>query len=433
MPPDSNVAHYEFLLRSQYSSADELAAFQRKELSALVKHARRHVPFYADRLEVVIRTDGSMDWDRWKDIPIVTRTDLIDNFDTMQARKVPPSHGRSWPMESSGSTGHSVRVTYNELFARTNVAFNWRAASWQGCDWSQIMLTRTGGFNLVQGPAFVGAPWGPPTDPSSYRGRHVDMGKKTDPETALRFMERLKPAYFTTGGNTLHVYAMEARRLGLHIPLRSVFSHGETITEEGRAAILDVFGAPAFERYSSREAGRMAHACTHQRGMHVNMEKVLVEIIDEQGRECPSGVEGRVIVTPFYNTHHPLIRYDQGDLAYWGGPCSCGRTLPVIAKVTGRTSAIFRHPSGRSTHEFYPETAREKLRCGIWQVAQTGALEFEVRYVPNDWEAPADEEAAAQIFRETYFSDASVTFVRTRTLRATPADKYLEYVYEAPN
>lgn len=61
---------------------------------------------------------------------------------------------------------------------------------------------------------------------------------------------------------------------------------------------------------------------------------------------------------------------------------------------------------------------------------QVGSNDFEVRYVPVYWDVPADEAAAADIFRETYCADARVTFVRTRVLRATPADKYLEYVYE---
>jgi phenylacetate-CoA ligase len=191
-----------------------------------------------------------------------------------------------------------------------------------------------------------------------------------------------------------------------------------------------VFGAPLYERYSSREAGRMAHDCTHQKGMHQSMEKVLVEIIDEQGKPCPPGVEGRVVVTPLYNTINPLIRYEQGDMAYWGEPCTCGRTLPIIAKITGRTSAIFRHPDGRATHRFYTQEARDALKCGIWQIAQVGPLDFEVRYVPNDWDVPADEDTARAIFLDVYFPDARVAFKRLRALRATPRDKYLEYVYE---
>lgn len=31
----------------------------------------------------------------------------------------------------------------------------------------------------------------------------------------------------------------------------------------------------------------------------------------------------------------PLIRYELGDLAEWGPPCSCGMTLPVIARLWG--------------------------------------------------------------------------------------------------
>ncbi len=35
----------------------------------------------------------------------------------------------------------------------------------------------------------------------------------------------------------------------------------------------------------------------------------------------------------------PLIRYEVGDLAVWGdAPCPCGRGLPLISHVVGRTA-----------------------------------------------------------------------------------------------
>ena len=421
---------YDLVMQSQYWPMERLIAYQRTLLTKLVDYARRSVPFYRSRLEPALTRDGRIDWARWGNIPIIGRQDLIEGFDALQSRRYPPEHGPVWQMSSSGSTGQPVRVNYNMLFAATNEPFNWRSETWQELDWSATSVTRAADYNLDTDPPRTSSVWGPPWLASAQAGRMVDLGRSTSTEVALRFLQQLGPCYLTTGPNSLHMYAMEARRLGIDVRLKAGLGQGEGTTPAAHIAVREVFEAPLYERYSSREAGRMAHACTHQRGMHQNMEKVLVEIIDEQGKPCPPGVEGRVVVTPLYNTINPLIRYEQGDMAYWGQPCTCGRTLPIIAKITGRTSAIFRHPDGRATHRFYTQEARDALKCGIWQIAQVGPLDFEVRYVPNDWDVPADEETARAIFLDVYFSDARVAFKRLRTLRATPADKYLEYVYE---
>lgn len=434
MAPDHSALRrlYELISESQYWAPERMVEYQRSQLGPLLRHAQAQVPFYQSRLDAVLRANGRIDWDRWEDIPIISRRDLVDNYAEIQARKVPPSHGKGWMMESSGSTGQPVRVTYNDLFASTNRPFNWRVDKWHDLDWSQMLVTRGKEVSLDEYPDGASAGiWGPPWERSAQAGRQVELGRKTPPEQLLKYFQKHRPAYITCGPNAFHMLTLEARRLGLNIHFRAAFSHGERVTDEAALMARRTFGTPLFERYSSREAGRMAHQCPHQNGLHVNAEKVLVEIVDENGRACPPGVSGRVVVTPFYNTASPLIRYEQGDIAVFGeAPCTCGRTLPIMASVLGRMSAIFRHPSGAVQHRYYPEVAREKLRCSLWQIAQVGSLDFEVRYVPVDWDVPADEAAAADIFRETYFADARVTFVRTRVLRATPADKYLEYVYE---
>ena len=102
----------------------------------------------------------------------------------------------------------------------------------------------------------------------------------------------------------------------------------------------------------------------------------------------------------------------------------------MIRSVLGRTSSIFHHPDGTRVHRFYPREARTMLGCTMWQVAQVGPIEFEVRYVPASENAQPDYEAATKLFRATNFSDATVRFVATPHLRQTSAGKYLEYVDE---
>ena len=194
------------------------------------------------------------------------------------------------------------------------------------------------------------------------------------------------------------------------------------LTTRARELSRQAFSAPAFSAYTSKEAHKIAHECPASRGFHVNSELLLVEILDDSGKPCGPGETGRVIVTPFLSTAQPLIRYEQGDLAAWGGQCSCGRAHPVIARIDGRVRNQFRFLNG---HRFMPgighEAFRDLLRADRWQVAQTGPLDIEVRYISP---APADTinfAAMTATFRQAYHRDLNVVYRRVDTMPLTPA------------
>lgn len=174
----------------------------------------------------------------------------------------------------------------------------------------------------------------------------------------------------------------------------------------------------------------MAYRCSHSATWHVNAELLLLEVVDDQGLPCRPGEMGRVIITPFFSTAQPLVRYDQGDLAVAGTACTCGRTLPTVEHFSGRITHMFRHPDGRRIQRAFPDQHRALLRCSTWQIAQIGPTDFEFRYVPLDWDAPAEEAAVAEAFRNWYFADATLRFSRLRDIPATSGGKVMEYVYE---
>ena len=64
------------LMESQYWPPEQMLAFQRSQLMQLLRHARRNVPFYKNRLNPVFNKNDEIDWDRWHEIPIVSRADL---------------------------------------------------------------------------------------------------------------------------------------------------------------------------------------------------------------------------------------------------------------------------------------------------------------------------------------------------------------------
>jgi phenylacetate-coenzyme A ligase PaaK-like adenylate-forming protein len=93
---------YDFLMESQYLSAAEIVQYQQNQLSQLLKFAFAKVPFYKDRLKPVMGTGGQIRWDRWSEIPILTRSDLLTHREAMLAPEVPAGHGNWSDHEGTG-------------------------------------------------------------------------------------------------------------------------------------------------------------------------------------------------------------------------------------------------------------------------------------------------------------------------------------------
>ncbi|WP_417307930.1 phenylacetate--CoA ligase family protein [Devosia sp.] len=421
---------FEMLMESQYWSPSQLVAYQREQLEQLLRHARANVPFYENRLDSVFRPGGGIDWDRWHEIPIVTRTDMRDHRDAMLAQRVPTGHGKYSTIESSGSTGLPIKITTNRLMMLATRAVRYRAQTWHDFDWSKTYAARYVGEVREDRGYRSDGPWGPPWLSSAQLGTAYLMDRKLTAEQMVDVMSSVGASYLRAGPKPAHVLALAAEREGLDLPLHAVITHGEQVEMDDKQAYRRAFGAICFEQYSSKEGGQMAHPCPSSAGLHVGAENLLLEIVDENGKPCAVGVEGRVVITPFTSTTQPLIRYDQGDIAALAPPCSCGRGLPLLAAISGRQTAFFTHPDGRRASGMLPEAVRNGLGATIWQVAQVGPLDFDIRYVPNDPDRPGDETAAIAAFKAIYFEDARVKCIRLPRIEPTAAGKYLQYVNE---
>jgi phenylacetate-CoA ligase len=420
---------YDALMDSEHWSRERLLDLQRTNLARLLRHARAEVPFYSDRLNPLFTPSGDIDWNRWEDIPIIKRRDLVDHRDAMQARHLPSGHGPTGVARTSGSTGLAVEVTGTALQVAVDSAARWRGLGRTGVDWSKNVCSRQeidpekarwpeGALAGRFGPHWLEGP----------RGYGWSLYKGTPAEQTFEFIRRHECAYLNVGAKTAHALSIEARRLGIEVRLQAVLAQGENCDEHDRDACRSTFGAAIIELYSSKEMGQGAHPCEYG-SLHVNDENVLIEIVDEADRACPPGTQGRVIVTPFYSTAQPLIRYEQGDIAIFGEMCACGRQGHVIERIVGRAAAIFRHPDGRAVSRLLPGRARKHLSSEMVQIAQTGPTNYEIRYVPVG-DGVVDEAAFQQVFREEYFDDALLTFVPLRELPTGASGKVAEYVNE---
>ena len=165
--------------------------------------------------------------------------------------------------------------------------------------------------------------------------------------------------------------------------LRQIFTGAEILDVSLRERALDQLGVPIADNYGSTEAF-LAWQCAGG-NYHQNAEHVLIEIVDEAGREVSPGQMGRVLVTTLENYLMPLVRYEIGDYATTaGGACACGRTLPSIGPVVGRGVNLFRSADGRLINPWdLANTLRVIPAVATFQVIQKALDQIVVKYVAD--------------------------------------------------
>jgi len=104
------------------------------------------------------------------------------------------------------------------------------------------------------------------------------------------------------------------------------------------------------------------------------------------------GQPGEVLLTDLHNYGMPLIRYKVGDLASWkAGTCPCGRGLPLLNAVEGRTLDLISTPSGRVVSGvFFPHLLKDFSWIRTYQVIQEQPDLLTLR-IAVDGPSPADQ------------------------------------------
>lgn len=364
---------------TQWLSAEALRERQDRQLGALLDHARRHCAFYRERLP--------NDLARWHDVPLLTRADLQTHANAIRASAYPRTHGKTFDIATGGSTAEPVtvrRTALTQLF--------WRAATlrdhlWHRRDPSATMAIirqfpepvdsskpgRWGGV-LRSGPAW-----------------HLPIS--TAVETQLRWLQKVDPDILLTYPANLDALLTRLHQEGIALPrLREVRTVSGTVTAALRERCQQVLGVPLTDLYSAQEVGVIALQCPDSGLLHVQSEHVQVEVLDEQGQPCREGEIGQVVVTDLHNFAMPLIRYALRDWAEVGPACSCGRGLPTLRRVVGRTRNMAMSPDGKP---FWPVLETRRLLEAIphlrqYQFEQTAINAITARLVCAA--APSPEE-----------------------------------------
>lgn len=418
---------YDFYEKSQWWDKSEILSYQRKMLSALIFHARDTTQFYKYRLNTLFLKRDQILWERWLEVPILQRTDVYKFSNNLLSQKIPAEHLPISTAKTSGSTGHPISVATTNFLRSALVATGWRAQKWYDINWSARLLTRDYSINPKLKSGDLIGTWGPPNERKSKNGRNFffNQGNHAD---FLDLMNEKKPEYVSIYSGSIDILCELQAQRKESLKIDMFFSRGGEVTPELRENAKKIFNAEILEGYSTQECGSIAYACPTGSGFHINSESIYLEIIRDDGTEASLGEEGRVVVTPITSTAMPLIRYALGDRAVLGDRCECGRGLPLIKYISGREMHAFRHPDGRAFLGGAVGPLRPILNIKRWQVVQTGATDFEVRYI-SDRELEYEETTTfIDAFHKSIFDDAKIKFTKFEHLPLTESGKFIEYI-----
>lgn len=331
------------LERTQWQSREEIERLRLERLRALIDHARARVPYYRERLAGASPVQSIGDLTR---LPLLEKSIIREQGLRLAAEGAGPLKR----CHTGGSTGEPLEFYLGRARISHDVAAKWRATRWWGVD--------------IGDPELV--VWGSPIELGTQdrlrraRDRLIrsellpafELDDRRIAEALARIQQR-RPKMLFGYPSALSLIARHARSRGWRLDdlgIQVAFVTAERLYDNQRADISRAFGCAVANGYGGRDAGFIAHECPAG-GMHISAEDVIVEIIDRGGRVLPAGRPGEIVVTHLASADFPFIRYRTGDIGVVDdAPCACGRGLPLLREIQGRSTDFVVAQDGTVMH-----------------------------------------------------------------------------------
>ncbi len=369
--------HLEFLKKSQWFSTDKLKELQWFKLKSLLEHSYNNSPYYRKIFDEngIKLQDINAPQDLGK-IPVLTKDDLRIHYKELVVNN---GHYKYSIAKSSGSTGQAVK-----FYKDRNASGNGRAAMYRGHNWYNVDIgdreARLWGVPLnLKGK--ISAKIG---DLLLNRFREKKFYLTEDVMVSFyNNMKIRKPHYLMGYSSLVYEFALflSNREIDASLfNLKMVKVTAETLHDYQRTVIEKTFQCPLAIEYGAAEVGLIAFECPFH-GLHITIEGVFIE---ELNTSTPSLKE--LIITDLNNYYTPIIRYQLGDYGSLSNEmCSCGRGLPLLREVVGRTNDIAFTIDGKPIHSSIFSYILKDItgrNGGIKQYKiyqrNIGALEFEI-------------------------------------------------------
>jgi phenylacetate-CoA ligase len=351
----------------------------------MVSYAYRWVPYYRDTMDRLrlhpADFRAAADLER---LPLLRREDLQQGLRRFVSTERPMAS--YYALRSSGSTGRPCTFYHDwpSLFGDIGHSARARAA-----------LATALGSGRPQRKAWIFPPSGAVWDLQRFFAQHMISLSRVrgvrqqlsvlDPlEANSRRLKEFRPEVIFAHGSYLALLFAHWHATGDPVAsVRAVQYTSDAIPDTARALIESQMGVAVFSIYEAAEAHSLAFECEQHAGLHVNADLYPLRVVDKDGRTLPLGKPGDVVVSNLVNRGTVLLNFLVGDVAaLLPHSCACGRSLPLMSHVQGRSDDWLELPNGELVHP-HLVLGVFKFDSGVWQyqMVQESSLKYSVYIV----------------------------------------------------
>lgn len=418
----ASVAIRRNMEETQWWPAADLARLQAQRLRSFLQSVNAQVPYYT----ALFRETG-FDPDRveraedLRRLPLLTKSLIRAHTEAMKSSRATDLKR----FNTGGSSGEPLIFYIGKERVSHDVAAKWRATRWWDVD--------IGDREIVV--------WGSPIELGAQdrvrvwrdrllRSRLLPAFEMSEAKLDgfVDAIERFRPRMLFGYPSSLSRIAQHARKRGRdlsRIGVRVAFVTSERLYDEQRALIESTFACRVANGYGGRDAGFIAHQCPHG-SMHITAEDIIVETLDSAGRPVAAGTPGEIVVTHLATRDFPFIRYRTGDIGVLDDrPCACGRGLPVLREIQGRSTDFIVAKDGTVMHGLaLVYIVRDLPTVAAFKIVQESLEHTRVLVVPGQGFSARDREQIVNGMRARLGADVAVSVEEVAELAPEKSGKF---------
>lgn len=418
----TSVALHRSLEKSQWWPQARLHSARIEKLRSFLAQIGASVPYYRD---VFARQDfdpaAVTDLRDLQALPFLTKPLIRDHVEALKAE----GHGPLTRYNTGGSSGEPLVFYMGKGRKSHDVAAKWRATRWWDVDIGDPELVVWGS------PIELGAQDRIRQLRDALMRSHLLPAFEMSPTNLDRFVStirEMRPAMLFGYPSSLSLIAEHARKKGIALDdlgIRVAFVTSEKLYDEQRRAIQDAYACPVANGYGARDAGFIAHECPSG-SLHISAEDIIVETVHADGTPTAPGEAGEIVITHMATAEFPFVRYRTGDVGVLGDkPCACGRGLPVLAEVQGRTTDFVVARDGTIMHGLaLIYTVRDLPGIERFKIVQESLDRTEVLIVANERFEPESEKRIVRDFKARLGAEVEVAVLRVADIPAEKSGKF---------
>lgn len=408
--------------RNQWLSPQEIKDLQTRRLREFLQNIGRNVPYYRSLFaELKFNPATVSSPDDLRVLPLLGKPEIRAN---MEQLKFEGAKGLQ-RFNTGGSSGEPLIFYLDSERVSHDVAAKRRATRWWNVD--------IGDREIVV--------WGSPIELGAqdrlrqardllFRTELLSAFEmsETNLKSFLKTIAQKRPKMIFGYPSSISLIAKFAadRNIVLdNLGIKVVFVTSETLYDYQREQIELTFGCPVANGYGGRDAGFIAHQCP-QGSMHITAEDILVETVNEDGLNVGAGHPGELVITHLATSAFPFVRYRTGDIGILSeNACACGRGLPVLEEIQGRSTDFVVAQDGSVLHGLaLIYVLRDLPEVKSFKITQETRNSICVQVVPGTGYSKETESRIDSEFKKRLGMSVAVNFESVASIPAEKSGKY---------